>query len=142
MKRLFGKQPKPLAPPNSGGLGSPINSPPVIGTASTHTTGLRPKFLVPPIPHPSPHDHLSLLVTKEGLLIRPYTAGLSGSSTSYVRIAWGKTIKVEEIEASRTRNGDHAEWEKGVIVYGIVGLLELFSGALPKLNRALRSVGD
>lgn len=124
MKRLFANSLKPFALSKSGGT-QPANLT-VQGTIS-HTTGLQPKYLVPPVPHPCPHDHLSLLVTKDGLLIRPYTTGLSGS-TAHVRIAWGKIVRVEEI----TSNGgaDEVEWEKGVIVYGIIGILEMFSGAL------------
>lgn len=69
---------------------------------------------------------MSLLATKEGLLIRPFTSG----SVAHVRISWGKAVRVEEI-ASNSGGDAAAEWAKAVIVYGIIGFLELFSGALP-----------
>lgn len=128
MKRLFGKPLRSFSLASKSTeaaparLSMPLNQPTITG----HTTGLRPKDIVPPVPHPCPHDHLTLLVTKEGLLIRPYTPELSGS-TAHVQIAWGKAVRVEEINSS---GADEAEWEKGVIVYGVIGILELFSGAL------------
>lgn len=81
------------------------------------------------MPHPCPHDHLALLVTKEGLLIRPHIPGqpsVPKDTTPYVRVSWGKNVKVEEI----TPKEDDAEieWGDGTIVYGILGVLDLFSG--------------
>jgi hypothetical protein len=130
MKRLFAKAAKPFALPKSG-LGGGIN---LIGGATpsvkhAHTTGLQPKYLVPPVPHPCPHDHLVLLVTKDGLLIRQHTPGhdrTTQETTSHVRIAWGKAVRIEEV----TEVEDRVDWEESVIVYGIIGILELFSGAL------------
>jgi len=128
MKRLFRKPTRPFALPNAVGSPAqptvPSDLTVVIGTTS-HTTGLQPKYIVPPVPHPIPYDHLSLLVTKEGLLVRPHPG-----SASHVRIGWGKPVNIEEI----TSNGgpDAAEWEKdAAIVYGIIGILELFSGTIP-----------
>lgn len=132
MKRLFAKATKPFALPKSGiggfNLTTGFGASPTVTHA--HTTGLQPKYLVPPVPHPCPHDHLALLVTKEGLLIRQHIPGhhrTTESATSYVRIAWGKSVHVEEIAGV----DDGVDWEESVIVYGIVGVLELFSGALP-----------
>ena len=130
MKRLFENSLKPFALSKSGGTQSASvpSIPTVTGTTSLHTTGLQPKYLVPPVPHPCPHDRLSLLAIKEGLLIRPYAPGLSGS-VAHVRIMWGKDVRVEEITSESDSGGDELEWEKSVIVYGIIGILELFSGA-------------
>ena len=127
MKRLFANSLKPFTLPKYGGTQT-ANVPPflTVSGTSSHTTGLQPKYLVPPVPHPCPHDHLSLLVTKEGLLIRPYAPG-SSESAAHVRIAWGKGVRVDEITSDGS--GDGLEWENGVIVYGIIGILELFSGA-------------
>jgi phosphatidylinositol 4-phosphatase len=85
--------------------------------------GLPPRDIVPPVPHPC-HDHIALLVTKEGLLLRPQLPGLSVSQ-NYARIRWGKDVEVEELEGDS--NEGH-NWAESVIVYGIVGVLELFSG--------------
>jgi len=135
MKRLLGKVqtskpfaalPKTLA---GFGLNMPLGSS-APGHTPAHTVGLKPKYLVPPIPHPCPYDHLALLVTKEGLLIRQHIPGhdrKTGKLNSYVRIAWGKPVQVEEVVDS-TNAGD-VDWSDSVIVYGIIGVLELFSGA-------------
>jgi hypothetical protein len=44
----------------------------------------------------------------------------------FVRIAWGKLVKVEEIKYDP--ESDDVDWDNAVIVYGIIGILELFSG--------------
>ena len=91
-----------------------------------HTTGLQPKFVVPAVPQPYPHTHLAILVTEEGLLIRPHVfeSGIEDQTEwlPCIRVSWGKSVKVEEIELS-----EKLDWNEGVIVYGIVGILELFS---------------
>ncbi|KAI0062325.1 hypothetical protein BV25DRAFT_670160 [Artomyces pyxidatus] len=117
MKRLFSK--KKSAPP------SPIVAPPPPPPMPVvHTTGLQPKYLVPPVPHPRPHDHIALVPTADGLLLRPHSADGSHSG-SHVRIAWGKTPKVEELDG----DADSANWSEGAIVYGIVGVLELYTAS-------------
>jgi phosphatidylinositol 4-phosphatase len=133
MKSLFGKTLKPFALSKAGESHSqPLISVPTLLGSASHTTGLQPKYLVPPVPHPCPHNYLSLLVTKDGLLIRPYTAGLSGSA-AHVRIGWGKSVRVEETTSED--GADEAEWESSVVVYGVIGILELFSGALSIFNQ-------
>ena len=89
----------------------------------TTTPALQPKFTVPPVPHPCPHEHLALLVCNEGLLLRPHFAAGSGKGASYVRVGWGRE-GVQEVETE-----EQCDWEKSVIVYGIVGILELTFGA-------------
>jgi hypothetical protein len=109
---------------------SPMTPPPIHLSNPTvpHTTGLQPKFVVPAVPHPYPHTYLSILVTKEGLLIRPHVFGSVIDQTEWlpcIRVSWGKSVKVEEIE--RHQLSEKLDWNEGVIVYGIVGILELFS---------------
>jgi hypothetical protein len=105
---------------------SPVAKPPVAANTGTGTTrGLQPKYIVPAVPHPRPHDHIALLVTKEGLLLRPYVAGIN-HPVSHVRIAWGKAVSVGEVAGDGESGA--ADWKDCVIVYGIVGVLELFSG--------------
>lgn len=92
-----------------------------------HTTGLQAKYVVPPVPHPAPYHHLCLLARPEGLLVRPHLPGQEDDdSVSYVRIVWGTTVKVEEIEAN---GSTHIDWRDGAVVYGLLGSLDLFSGA-------------
>lgn len=118
MKRFFTKGLKAVVPANTA---TPTN--PTV----PHTTGLQPKYVVPPVPHPCTHDYIALLVTNEGLLLRPQIHGLKDPGpSSHVRISWGKPIKVEELVGDGTSETE--DWADSVIVYGIVGVLELFSG--------------
>jgi hypothetical protein len=95
--------------------------------APPHTTGLQQKYVVPPVPYPCPHDHIALLVTAEGLLLRPHIKGAT-HPVSHVRIGWGKTVDVKSIEGDGEREG--VEWNDYVIIYGIIGILELFSSSV------------
>ena len=95
---------------------------------TTHTTAaLQPKFTLPPVPHPCPHEHVAIVASNEGLLLRPHLehGALAGS---HVRIAWGKEGVIEEVQD----NGEYecVDWNESVIVYGILGILRLFSGEL------------
>lgn len=101
-----------------------------------HHPGLLPKNVLPPVPHPCPYGHLSLLPAKDGLLIRPHTGQdhqeQSLSQAAHVRISWGKDTKIEEIEATydpAETDREGLDWKDAVVVYGIVGILELFSCA-------------
>jgi phosphatidylinositol 4-phosphatase len=101
---------------------------PPISTTTTHTTGLLPKDVLPPVPHPRPYDHIALLVTSGGLLLRPHLEAPTARPVSHVRISWGNPVKVEELEGDG--EGDGMAWNESVIVYGIVGILELFSSSV------------
>lgn len=123
MKRFFAKASKPFAP-------STASSPPP-STTAPHTTGLQPKYVVPPVPHPCPHDHIALLVTSSGLLLRQHIPGRGPDDpgpTTHLRLSWSKPVKVEEISGDGEADG--ADWTDSVIIYGIVGALDLFSGAV------------
>lgn len=89
-----------------------------------HTTSLQPKYVLPPLPHPCPHEHIALLATAQGLLLRPHFLSETRPE-SYVRILWGKTGAIEELPINEDADQD---WSESVIIYGIVGILELFSG--------------
>ena len=124
MKRLLAKASKPFGfQPTPQSNNQPQAHVPI--PTLPHTIGLQPKFVVPAVPHPYPHTHLAILVSKEGLLIRPHILGSGKDQTEYlpcVRVSWGKSVKVEEIELS-----EKLDWSESVVVYGIVGILELFS---------------
>jgi phosphatidylinositol 4-phosphatase len=115
MKRLFSKSSK--SPPSIAAVS--VNSDLV-----THTPALQPKFIVPPVPHPRPHDHIAILPTQEGLLLRSHTPRQGESDCHYVRITWGKVPEIKEFRGAVQNTG----WAAAVIVYGIVGILELFTG--------------
>ncbi|TFK54747.1 hypothetical protein OE88DRAFT_1777920 [Heliocybe sulcata] len=122
MKRLFARQslkPPPKAP------AVPVTVPPA-PTVQATTTGLQPKYVVPAVPHPFPHEHIAVLVTKEGLLLRPFVPGLTHHE-SHVKIGWGMKPVVEEVQGDG--EGPDVDWDESVVVYGIVGIMELFSAA-------------
>jgi phosphatidylinositol 4-phosphatase len=130
MKRFFTKPLSPRSTPPSSSNTS---------TTALHNTvpGLQPKYTVPPLPHPCPHEHIEVLVTREGLLLRPHVVGLRHPLTGgVVRVGWGKEGKVEEVLGAATdisaegmKEGEREDWKLSVIVYGIVGILELTFGA-------------
>lgn len=117
MKRFFAKASKPLTK-NDTPAGS--NQPP----NPVQPVGLPPKYIVPAVPHPCPHDHIALLATTDGLLLRPQAPGYRPNS--YIRIHWEKIVKVVEINDP----DEQIDWSGSVVIYGIVGVLELFSCAL------------
>ncbi|KAJ7097797.1 SacI homology domain-containing protein [Mycena belliarum] len=138
MKRFFNKAAKPFIPSTS--------SPPTSTTSSNiiapHTTGLQPKYVVPPVPM-SPHDHIALLVTPAGLLLRPHISGRRSSDpgpTHHLRLSWSKTVKVEELAGDGEADG--TDWSNSVIIYGIVGILELFSTSYLLVVSARSDVGN
>ncbi|KIK59630.1 hypothetical protein GYMLUDRAFT_44597 [Collybiopsis luxurians FD-317 M1] len=119
MKRFFSKS----------GARSPPTAPETPISASVpsivpHTTGLPPKDIVPAVPHPYPYQYITLLVAKEGLLLKPQLSE-SNIASSHVRIAWGKNGKVMEVSG----DGSEHDWNEAILVYGIVGILELFSAS-------------
>ena len=169
MKRFFDKaikgnfkaDPPPSLPsisnhkPQATGSTNTSNSTHVNGSAVNvipNPRGLQPKDVVPAVPQPSPHAHLALLATKEGLLIRPHPG--DGNATqepdSYVRVRWGKGGAVEELHPEEN---EVLDWSESVVNYGIVGILELFAcrfcplstvatGRLMYLRDRLVSTGD
>ena len=88
---------------------------------TTASTGLQPKYTVPPVPHPCPYDHIAVLVASDGLLLRPHFDPPTRPE-SHLRIAWGKPAKVESLDEA-----EGLDWSNAVIIYGLVGILELFS---------------
>ncbi|KAJ3784104.1 SacI homology domain-containing protein [Lentinula aff. detonsa] len=133
MKRLFSKSraKSPAKSISTSGTQS-------VTTTATHTTGLQPKDIVPPIPHPYPYDSIALLVSKDGLLLRP---NLSEHDTkpACVRVAWGKGGNVEEMPGD---GSDVYDWKEAIIIYGIVGILELFSASYVLVITATENVGN
>lgn len=126
VKRLFLKPFRPK---------STQQTPPIAQPASVaHTTGLQPRFVVPPVPHPCPHEQLALVASSDGLLLRPYLNARTAPE-SYVRIAWGKDPLVEEIKDGGDIEG--VDWSEAAMVYGIVGMLNLFTGTVYSFNSVL-----
>ncbi|KAK0196896.1 SacI homology domain-containing protein [Armillaria mellea] len=127
MKRFFTKS------PNRADTAS-VPAPAAVPTSLPYPH-LQPKYVVPPVPHPAPYEHIALLATKEGLLMRPYELGPGISSVHGAKIAWGRGGKIEEIAVV-------GEWEGYVVVYGIVGILELFSSSYLLVITAKTDIGS
>lgn len=117
------------------------HKPPHLSLAEpVHVANLAPKFTIPAIPHPCPHHSLALLVTRQGLLVRPIIDDVE-EPTSCVRIKWGKDVEVEEVG-----NELKLDWKGAAVVYGILGFVKLFTGMknriifVPYLSLAIKNV--
>lgn len=121
MKRLFSKS---GAKPPAKSLSTSTSVPVTAKTTAPHTTGLQPKDIVPPVPHPYPYDSIALLVSEDGLLLRPNLSE-PDAALGCVRVAWGKGGQIEELSGG---SGKVYDWKEAIIVHGIIGILELFSG--------------
>ena len=113
MKRLFSrrKSSQPTIPVDTPSTQLPP-PPPV---------SLQPKSIAPPLPYPCPHASIHVLVTTDGLVLRPHIQDVA-KATTHVRVPWGKDAVVEEIE------GETIDGTASTTVYGIVGILRLFHG--------------
>ncbi|KAI0647334.1 SacI homology domain-containing protein [Trametes meyenii] len=137
MKRLFSKTFKGTASiskpaPATGAIPATTNPP-------VHHTGLQPKDTLPPVPHPCPYEYISILATAEGLLLRPRHPGqVQDVSESEIKVEWGKGGKVETISSDAAQ----ANWEESVVVYGIVGFLELYSASYLLVISSRNAVGN
>ncbi|KJA26998.1 hypothetical protein HYPSUDRAFT_131584 [Hypholoma sublateritium FD-334 SS-4] len=131
--------------PQATGSTNTSNDTNVNGNAATvitnPTRGLQPKDVVPAVPQPSPHAHIALLATKEGLLIRPHAGDRNSAQEleSFVRVKWGKGGAVEELHPA---DDEALNWGEGVVVYGIVGILELFACSYLLVITARTEVGS
>jgi hypothetical protein len=67
------------------------------------------------------------LVSKKGLLLRPHISGLVRTE-SHVKISWGLGGTVKEVQGDGEDAGSDVDWTKSVVVYGIIGTLDVFSG--------------
>lgn len=101
-------------------------------------TGLQPNYVVPPVPHPNPHEHIVLLASEYGLLMRPHHAGLYPAS--YVRVTWGKTANIVELPSDG--GSPPVDWKEGVVIYGIVGLMTLFNASYLLVITSRSDVGQ
>ncbi|KAF7294817.1 hypothetical protein MIND_01019600 [Mycena indigotica] len=139
MKRFFARKATLSTP-------APSPTPSNISTTSTtapHSTGLQPKYVIPAVPHPCPHDHIALLPISNGLLIRPHIPSASAEDsgpTTHLRLSWGKTTQVEEL--SGNGESEEADWATSVVVYGIVGLLELLTSSYLLVVTSRTEVGN
>ncbi|KAF5389930.1 hypothetical protein D9757_003649 [Collybiopsis confluens] len=129
MKRFFSKSGTKLP-------STPTSANSLVSSIPPHATGLQPKDIVPAVPHPYPYQYIALLVTKEGLLLKPQLS--DNFAASHVRILWGKGSKVEEL----SEDGSEHDWAQAVVVHGIVGILELFSASYLLVITAREEAGS
>ncbi|KAA1469556.1 hypothetical protein DENSPDRAFT_918842 [Dentipellis sp. KUC8613] len=131
MRRLFSKK-KSAPPPQQ----------PVVNVLSAsipiHSPALQPKFIIPPVPHPRPHDHIAILATPDALLLRPHISD-GTPPESHIRISWGKNAKLEGVDGPG--GSEEAVWSEGAVVYGIVGILELYAASYLLVITSISEVG-
>jgi phosphatidylinositol 4-phosphatase len=113
MKRLFSKR-------KSSQHTVPVDTPSK-PAPPPRPSSLRPKFVVPPLPHPCPYASIHVSVATDGLVLRPDVQDVA-KPASHVKVSWGKDAVVEEIE------GEAIDGTSSTTVYGIVGILRLFHG--------------
>ena len=128
MKKFLAKASKPFTFPLSSSDGTLGNAKPFNSALDrpASASSLQPGPSFPCIPSPCLHDHLALLVSRDGLLIRPHIPGSPSLPYSYLRVSWGKSNKIEQLEKLEE---DDLDWTEGVVVYGIGGIVELFTCA-------------
>ncbi|KAI0718313.1 SacI homology domain-containing protein [Fomitopsis betulina] len=127
----------------SGGSKKPAPAPPANPTSSapagpSHATGLQPKYVLPPLPHPCPHEHIAIIATDRGLLLRPHFLSETHVE-SYICIPWSKNATVEELPHGE--EFDHIDWSESVVVYGILGIFTLFTASYLLVITARTEVG-
>lgn len=135
MKRLFSK---PSKNASATGKSSTLAMAGRTAPLPAAMTGLQPNYVVPPVPHPNPHEHIVLLASDHGLLMRPHRAGLSPAS--YVRVSWGKTANIVELPSDG--GSSSVDWNEGVVIYGIVGLMTLFNASYLLVITSRSDVGQ
>ena len=125
MKRLL-SIPLPKSKGRSSRQSSTSGIQPSLLDATTHNVkpSLPTKFLATAVPHPKPFDRLLVLATAEGLLLRPDIPHYE----TLVRISWGKDGKVEQVAANSVAGVP--DWSTAALIYGIIGLVRLFTGDL------------
>jgi hypothetical protein len=129
MKRFFSKSSKsqhPSAPAVSA------QNHVVVPTPTPQPTSALPATSAS---HPRPHDHIAVLPTQDGLLLRPHVAR-QGESDRYIRITWGKVPEIKQFQGPVSTAG--VNWTLAVMVYGIIGILDLFAGKL--IHTSLRGL--
>ena len=132
MKKIFAKPFKfPPIRSNSTPTPAPATYHPIPTTNTVHTTSLQPKFIVPPTPHPCPYEHIAILAAPQGLLLRQFLRD-GTRPESHVCISRGKEGKVEEI--NNDAGIENLDWGNSVIIYGIVGILTLYTGIYVQLH--------
>lgn len=128
MKNLFKKSQNRLSTTLANSLSKPLEPPTTVASVTPNiyasgSVGLKPRDVLPPVPHSYPYHSIAILATNDGLLLRPNIEDRSSQATSHVRIAWGKDILVEELQGA----GAEHDWSKAAFIHGVLGTVKLFS---------------
>jgi hypothetical protein len=99
----------------------PSPSPILNNTSSILKPSLPAKYVLSAVPNPHPFDRIVVQATAEGLLLRPDVSNFENG----IQIYWGKNGTVNEVSKVKLSN---ANWVGAVVVYGVVGIVRLFSG--------------
>src|SRR5258708_1227897 len=124
MKRWFsfqrGKKPDPIVPPPRTSVAnhSPVPTVKATTIVKKWAKSTQAKLLPNEIWY-----ELTILATESGLLIQPVLS----EAAMHLRISWGKDGEVAQV---KTTKEDGYDWSTGITVYGLVGILSLFSSTL------------
>lgn len=91
------------------------------------------------MPHLHPYERIAVTISDDGLLMRPRDPD-PHDSPSCVRVSWNKTPKVEQLPGDREI--PTADWSSSIVVYGIIGILDLFNASYLLVITARRHVGS
>lgn len=92
-----------------------------------------------PMSHLHPYERITVTISDDGLLVRPHDPD-PHDSPSCTRVSWNKTPKVEQLP----NGGENlaADWSASVVIYGIIGILDLFNASYLLVITARRPVGS
>ncbi|KAI6022736.1 SacI homology domain-containing protein [Pisolithus marmoratus] len=86
--------------------------------------------------HLHPYERIVVTISDDGLLMRPRDSD-PHDSPSCVRVSWGRIPKVEQLS-----NDGERDWSSSVVIYGIIGILDLFNASYLLVITARRPVGS
>ncbi|KAI6166942.1 SacI homology domain-containing protein [Pisolithus thermaeus] len=89
--------------------------------------------------HLHPYERIAVTISDDGLLMRPHDPD-PHDSPSCVRVSWNRTPKVEQLPSDTEI--PTADWSASVVVYGIIGILDLFNASYLLVITARRPVGS
>ncbi|KAI6109734.1 SacI homology domain-containing protein [Pisolithus sp. B1] len=89
--------------------------------------------------HLHPYERIAVTISDDGLLMRPHDPD-PHDSPSCVRVSWNRTPEVEQLPSDTEI--PTADWSASVVVYGIIGILDLFNASYLLVITARRPVGS
>lgn len=128
MKNLLKKSQNRLSTTFTQALSKPLEPPAMVAAVTPNIyssgIGLKPRDILPAVPHSYPYHCISVLASKDGLLLRP-DLQRDAQPTNHVCVAWGQDVIVEEREGDGSSPGH--DWSGAAVVFGVLGVVKLFS---------------